>query len=479
MVKWGSISVAFVICTFALLQVGGITVATQTQTISDSSAISPQKSVLTRKNIALKRKLPMVGETSGMNTVKLTGSPYERGLQHGRVLKDQIVQLTDRWKEQLADEYSMPADQFLSLFVNETHFTDSIEKHAPSLLEEVRGISDGSGVAFNTIYVLQLMDEEWYWGQRIVSKKDVDDPEPENSSCQPLHPSSSKSGVDSKLAKEVQQVKHHCTGLALTDGKRTLAGQNMDIPGVYHGYQTLLHIVHEGGTLESFVLTFPGMIGLTGVNSASVGVTVNTLPQLRGNLHGLPVAFVVRASLERRSGAESRRFLKTILHASGQNYIVSDPTSTVSLESSEHTVCQFPPADGKSESSLFKSTFHTNHPLANSNLNKSFRRFVGSARVQDGHDPMADISPGSAGRLKAVVVALKGAKQQDNPLDEKFIRDVLAIHKGRAAISNFGTFGCVIFRLSQTEPPLLFLAPGVTHLTPFHKFAFQPAVGKL
>src|SRR6185503_16969789 len=43
-----------------------------------------------------------------------------------------------------------------------TGFLAAIERHTPDLLAEVRGIADGSNVAFDRTLALNLMDEEWW-----------------------------------------------------------------------------------------------------------------------------------------------------------------------------------------------------------------------------------------------------------------------------------------------------------------------------
>jgi len=103
-------------------------------------------------------------------------------------------------------------------------FEDAIRRHAPTLLDEVRGIAGGSGIDYETMYAFQLPDEIWAIGRQAVAP--------------------------------------HCTSLGVNprNGQPTIIGQNMDIPLCYHGYPTLLRIKSTGG-VESLVLTFPGMIG--------------------------------------------------------------------------------------------------------------------------------------------------------------------------------------------------------------------------
>jgi isopenicillin-N N-acyltransferase-like protein len=180
-----------------------------------------------------------------LRVVVLEGPPYNRGLMHGKTLKKEINELVRLWKADLEKVYKMKADTFISNFLKKTDFTKAIKKWTPELLEEVRGISEGSGIDFNTIYAFQLIDEIWANGDDIAAE--------------------------------------HCTSIGVNrrGENPTFVAQNMDIPLFYHGYQTLLHIKHSGSDLESFVLTAPGVIALNGMNSSSVAINCNTLIQLR------------------------------------------------------------------------------------------------------------------------------------------------------------------------------------------------------
>ncbi len=74
----------------------------------------------------------------------LEGSPYERGLTHGKTLKKDIHEVVALWKAQLASQSKTDADAFIETFLEETNFAPAIEKWTPDLLEEVRGIADGA-----------------------------------------------------------------------------------------------------------------------------------------------------------------------------------------------------------------------------------------------------------------------------------------------------------------------------------------------
>src|SRR5262249_19138816 len=126
------------------------------------------------------------------------------------------------------------------------------------------------------------------------------------------------------------------------DGPAIL-GQNMDLPRYYDGTQTLLHVAPADGGPEALIFTAAGLIGTCGLNSAAVGLCVNTLSQLSHNRTGLPVAFIMRRLLEFATPEESAAFLRAVDHASGQNYAIAGPRRIVDFECSANRVAHFSP----------------------------------------------------------------------------------------------------------------------------------------
>ena len=94
---------------------------------------------------------------------------------------------------------------------------------------------------------------------------------------------------------------------------------------------------------EALRISIAGNIGLNGLNASGLGVTCNTLAQLNYSIDGLPVAFIVRAILDRNSLMKPRSFLRTITHASGQNYILSSPAICVALNAVAPALCDIEP----------------------------------------------------------------------------------------------------------------------------------------
>ena len=223
-----------------------------------------------------------------------------------------------------APGWRRPPQALVSGLVETTGFIAAIERHTPDLLDEVRGIAEGAGVAFDRILALNLMDEEW-WFTAPAEPRDA------------------------------------CTLIAVgpADGRPAVLAQNMDLPALMDGAQAIVR--HDdgagsGGTL----LTAAGMIGLTGVSSAGLGVCVNTLAMLNHSRDGLPVAFVMRGALAQGSVAGAAAFLGRVPHASGQHYALADPAEVAGYECSAAGAVRSDDAAGR--------FCHTNHPLRSADV---------------------------------------------------------------------------------------------------------------
>jgi len=359
------------------------------------------------------------GQVEKLRIVDLEGTPYQMGKAHGQTLKSEILELLERWKADLVKTYGVSAEVFIQNLLKKTDFQPAIARWTPGLLDEVRGIADGAGVDFNTIYAYQLIDEIWAMDADLGFSK--------------------------------------CTSIAAgkRNGDPAFVAQTLDIPGFYHGYQTVLRIRDEREDLETLVFTIPGVVALNGLNSRSVAICVNAVTQLAYSPKGLPVAFVVRGILRQRTYEQAVKFLRDIQPAAPQNYVIGGPADAAAFERSAGKMSGFIPFAGA------EFTYHTNHPLVNEDFNPRFpetlkRRGMTLEKYQ-ALCPRFNFLGRALGDNSAAtdLAALK------------------ALFKDRASgINNAGTYGCTIMVLGVT--PELHISPGRPDEEPFQVLAFSP-----
>jgi isopenicillin-N N-acyltransferase like protein len=268
-------------------------------------------------------------EFAQSDILTLFGAPRKRGRIHGETFRTKIQELMDRWKAWLALTTGNFPGQYIQDLVSETKFINAVERWTPGLLEEVKGIAEGAGVDFNDIFAFQLLDEEWWFDQ------------------------------EKKQAQ--QSPARNCSSIGW-QGTATLVAQNMDLPDYLDGYQVVLRIIDPQSDIESLIFSTVGLLALNGINNHSIGIVCNNLGQLNHSREGLPVAYVHRGVLEKRSFSEAKSFLEKIQHASGQNYLLGSAGKIVDLECSANQVAAYtqPERSGR--------ICHTNHPFVNTDF---------------------------------------------------------------------------------------------------------------
>jgi hypothetical protein len=256
-------------------------------------------------------------------------------------------------------------------------------------------------------------------------------------------------------------------GIAGHDKRPPVLAQNMDTPHYYDGYQVLLHVKPADSDVEALVFTIAGKISLAGVNNRGVGICCNSLLQLDFARDGLPEDFVVRGFLARPTLADGLDFMRRVKHASGQNYVLGDPSGVVDLEVSANRVCEFVPYPGADR------VYHTNHPLVNDDQGIWRQRI--EAAPPHLTQPFLSRSTSRArfAILAGYLASAAGAPGGPEAISLDTIKAALSSHDGPVCIDGDGdkiTLGCLVMQLSS--PPLLHVAPGPPCSTPFAAHTF-------
>jgi isopenicillin-N N-acyltransferase-like protein len=269
--------------------------------------------------------------------IELKGSGYQRGLQHGTLLKGEIAEEFKKWKANIREGSGRDADSMIKSFYASTNFEPIIKRYTPDAYEEVKGIAKGSGQSYLDVYCFQMADEFWVYLDKLQHKQAL-----------------------------------HCSGIgiAAANGRPAYIAQNLDVESYMYGYQVLLHIAADKTMPEQYILTSAGLIAMNGINSKSIGICVNTLMELNASTDGLPVAFVLKGVLAKQNGADAIKFLTTVKHASGQNYILGIKDSVYDFEASAGKVVRFIP-----NAANHALVYHTNHAIANNDIKPWYLKY--------------------------------------------------------------------------------------------------------
>lgn len=295
----------------------------------------------TSYNTFAQQPLTRTENTKKVPVIELQGNGYQRGIQHGKLLKTKIAEEFKKWKKDIETNTKRNADSVIDDFYRSTNFEPAIKKWTPEIYDEIKGIAESSGQTFKDVYCFQMADEFWVYLDKIKNT-------------------------------EV----NHCSGIgvAAMGSKPAYIAQNLDGPGFMNGSQILLHIKAYKNEPEQYLLSSAGLVGMNGINSNRIGVTVNTLMSLSASTDGLPVACVVRGILLKKDKQSALDFLQNIKHASGQNYILGTVDSVYDFEASANKVVRFIPV--ANNPSL---VYHTNHPICNDDIKPWYKEIVRKA----------------------------------------------------------------------------------------------------
>lgn len=285
--------------------------------------------------------------------IELNGNSYNRGLEHGTKLKNEIATVFTKWKSNIRFAIKGDPDSMLTVFRKSTNFLPITEKNTPNILKELRGIADGSGQTFEDVFAFQLVDEFWVY-----------------------------------LDKQFNTTNHHCSGMGVsaTANHPAYIAQNMDLDNYMQGFQILLHIEATANEPEQYILSCAGLVALNGMNGRGIGLCTNTLMELQSSPDGLPVAFIVRGILSKQNGNDATEFLKTVKHASGQNYILGINDSVYDFEASSNQVIRFLP---KTEEKSI--VYHTNHALANHDVKEWYKKYHQQVLTGESQDKNSEV----------------------------------------------------------------------------------------
>ncbi|AMK12127.1 C45 family autoproteolytic acyltransferase/hydolase [Pseudodesulfovibrio indicus] len=201
--------------------------------------------------------------------IELSGTPFDMGLAHGRALKNLIREFVDSVTEvhRMNNGYLSVDKPPLETFCMKN--LGFLEKFSPDLVEEMRGIAEGAGVTFREILYLNS----------FLELEDLRAP--------------------SVGARVLPDGLWGCTTFNVTreagEGGRAYIGQTYDMEKYYEKFLCLLRITPEKGPSQ-LVVSFAGILGLNGLNSAGVGAVINKVTATDAR-PGVIYPFIMRKAL--------------------------------------------------------------------------------------------------------------------------------------------------------------------------------------
>ncbi|UOQ56774.1 C45 family peptidase [Leucobacter allii] len=270
--------------------------------------------------------------TTPIRTIEISGAPRERGRQYGEAAADLIADAIAYYTEALTQQTGM---SWAAITDSVSQWLPVSERHAPHLVEEMRGIAEGAGVAFAEILTLNVRGEFVYNHQANAAPSPP--PEPE--------------------ADEERDAVDGCTSFFLTGRAsgtgHTLVGQNWDWRTRTAGTTLIVRIVQD--PLPTIIMQLEaGQVGRHGANSAGIALNANGLGGSFGSGIGLPQTLIRRLVLDHGEiAAALKTLVKTRPHIASNALLAHRSGFGIDLETTPGGVDWLYPADGL--------LAHTNH----------------------------------------------------------------------------------------------------------------------
>lgn len=213
----------------------------------------------------------------GQSILHLQGTPYERGLQHGSLLKEEIQRNIATYIDQNKSPIPGRVDEFMK---NIPLLLSFVPEH---FKEEMEGLSAGSGVPLEKIIALNLFPEMF-----------------------------------------------HCSGITVS-GDATKEGDLYHVRVLDYAIgknlqkTAVLQIVEPNGKIPYLNVSYAGFIGsVTGMNLEKIAIgEIGGLGY--GSWKGVPMAFLLREILENATSiAEAKTILQNAPRTCEYYYVISD-----------------------------------------------------------------------------------------------------------------------------------------------------------
>ena len=221
----------------------------------------------------------------------VSGSPHDLGFQHGsqarKAIEDNVSFYMNVWKHLGGSE----RDRILK---EVPAFVPYIEKHDPELVEELKGVAEGSGLNFDDIVALNARTEVTFACLSIAMQ---------------------------------QAATGGCTSFALTpmvtQNHHMYVGQNWDWRAEAENSCIILRIKQQGKP-QIIMHTEAGTIGHRGFNSAGIGVCINFIRCEADSFRpGLPFLIKLRGILNSTSLPDCLRMLMGFVGPNSMNIMLA------------------------------------------------------------------------------------------------------------------------------------------------------------
>ena len=227
--------------------------------------------------------------------VDVSGSPYERGRQHGAAVPGRVKRSIELYGGQLGElGYDAAAKTALI-----SEFAREIEGFGAHYIEEMRGIADGAGVLLEDIVMINARTE-------VIAKARL---------------------VKNRPVEATEELDDGCTGAIILPERSAngslIHGQNWDWKAECAETAIVLRVQRDDGP-DFLTFVEAGGLARCGMNEAGICITANYLESERDFTQaGVPLALIRRKVLEQEHLAFAIKAVATTPKACSNNMMLS------------------------------------------------------------------------------------------------------------------------------------------------------------
>ena len=240
--------------------------------------------------------------------ITLRGTPYEKGLLHGRQCRAQVLRSLETYRHRYQVQRGLSWQEAVHLA---KRFEPVLQGEYARYAEEMRGIADGAHLAFEDVLALNLRSEILYSG-----------------------------------LKDIRFDPDECTAFSAlppaTKDSHVLAGQTWDFTMAQREASFIARIPAEDDRPALLLFLEGGMVGGKGISGAGFCLTLNAL-NTRAAAVGVPLHVRMRSALEQKTFSDAiKECLKTpipmpanlmLTHKDGLSFSIElDPEGAEVLE---------------------------------------------------------------------------------------------------------------------------------------------------
>lgn len=222
---------------------------------------------------------------------QISGGAHDRGFEYGERCKGSISHFIDTFYAEFKEKKNLSKAEILRYA---SRYTPYIEEYSPEVMEEMKGVAEGSGRQLEELVMVSLHEEKLGF----------------TGGCTTLAASGSA-----------------------TVGGEAYMGQNWDTSTDvwWDGDMPCLLEINRGSSPDVLAYAYPGMQSNAGMNSKGISISWNSVPRVELRV-GVPTYIIITELLRQRTIGDAIDSILRANRAGCFNFVVGDKTEIYNIE---------------------------------------------------------------------------------------------------------------------------------------------------